>query len=233
MPKSKRAKIVNLTKTDKKGREGKDELFKQVREAVDTYSHVYIFSVENMRNTFLKDVRNEWKDSRFFLGRNRVMAKALGTTAEEEYRDGLAELAQRLIGDVGLLFTNSTYPIVSDYFKSFLKADYARSGVVATQTVTVPAGPVKRGGGELDGTVPAGTDPFPHNMEPQLRALGMPTALVNGVVTLRTDFTICKEGEALTPEQAQLLKHFYIQMAEFHVKFVCYWTDGKFHEVDA
>jgi mRNA turnover protein 4 len=50
-----------------------------------------------------------------------------------------------------------------------------------------------------------GEDPFPHNMEPQLRQLGMPTQLVNGVVMLRSDHVICREGDVLTPEQAQLL----------------------------
>ncbi|KAJ3032864.1 mRNA turnover 4 [Rhizophlyctis rosea] len=70
-------------------------------------------------------------------------------------------------------------------------------------------------------------------MEPQLRALGMPTALVNGVVTVRSEFTVCREGEPLTPEQAQLLKHFYIQMADFHVNITCYWHDNEFHELEA
>lgn len=46
---------------------------------------------------------------------------------------------------------------------------------------------------------------FPHNMEPQLRQLGMPTTLVNGIVTLTKEFTICTQGQALSPEQAHLL----------------------------
>lgn len=47
-----------------------------------------------MRNTYLKEIRNDFKDSRFFLGKNRVMAKALGTSPEEEYKDGLAGIAK-------------------------------------------------------------------------------------------------------------------------------------------
>ncbi len=63
MPKSKRNKVVTLSKTDKKTREHKSNLFDQIRESVDSFDFVYLFRVENMRNTFMKEVRNEWKDS--------------------------------------------------------------------------------------------------------------------------------------------------------------------------
>lgn len=36
----------------------------QLRRCVDTYKHIFIFSVANMRNNKLKDVRNAWKHSR-------------------------------------------------------------------------------------------------------------------------------------------------------------------------
>lgn len=64
MPKSKRAKVVHLTKVDKKGKELTIKLFANVRECLDQYQHCFVFSVDNMRNTYLKDVRNELSDSR-------------------------------------------------------------------------------------------------------------------------------------------------------------------------
>jgi mRNA turnover protein 4 len=68
--------------------------------------------------------------------------------------------------------------------------DYARSGFVATETVTLPAGPL----------------PYAHSMEPYLRnELGMPTALRNAVVNLEKEFTVCRQGEKLTPENARIL----------------------------
>lgn len=64
MPKSKRAKVVHLTKVDKKGKELTLKLFANVRECLDEYQFCFVFSVENMRNTYLKDVRQEFSDSR-------------------------------------------------------------------------------------------------------------------------------------------------------------------------
>jgi mRNA turnover protein 4 len=66
MPKSKRAKVVHLSKTDKKGKELSQKLFANVQEAADNFQHIFVFSVENMRNSYLKQVRAEFSDSRYF-----------------------------------------------------------------------------------------------------------------------------------------------------------------------
>ena len=65
MPKSKRAKVVHLTKTDKKGKELSQKLFANVQEAADNFEHIFVFAVENMRNSYLKEVRAEFSDSRY------------------------------------------------------------------------------------------------------------------------------------------------------------------------
>lgn len=64
MPKSKRARVVHLTKVEKKGKELSQKLFANVQEAASNYAYLYVFSVENMRNNYLKDVRAEFSDSR-------------------------------------------------------------------------------------------------------------------------------------------------------------------------
>lgn len=151
------------------------------------------------------------------------MGKSLGTTPEEEYKENLSQLIPYLSGNVGLLFTNRTPAQVSSYFSEFTRTDYARAGQRATHAVTIPAGPVMRNEEEK----------MPHNMEPQLRKLRMPTRLVNGVVTLDSEFTICNEGDVLTPEQAQLLKLFYVTMADFKMTPIAYWWNGAVKEMTA
>ena len=85
--------VDSLTNTRKKGLERKASLLQDVRDCCDQYSNLYVFSVENMRNSKLKDVRTEWKHSRFFLGKNRVMQLALGNDEAQEYKDGLHKIA--------------------------------------------------------------------------------------------------------------------------------------------
>lgn len=96
--------------------------------------------------------------------------------------------------------------------------DYARAGNKATFTVSLDPGPLEQ---------------FPHSMEPQLRQLGLPTALKRGVVTLLSDYEVCKEGDVLTPEQARVLKLFGYEMAEFKVTITYMWDaqSGRFQQM--
>ncbi|KAG9260224.1 hypothetical protein AMEX_G26457 [Astyanax mexicanus] len=210
---------VSLTKTAKKGLEAKQNLIEELRKCVDTYRYVFIFSVENMRNNKLKDIRAAWKHSRFFFGKNKVMMIALGKGPTDEYKDNLHRVSKFLRGEVGVLFTNKTKEEVQEYFNSFKEVDYARSGNVAQMAVTLDEGPLEQ---------------FTHSMEPQLRQLGLPTALKKGVVTLIKDYEVCKEGDTLTPEQARILKLFGFEMAEFKLSIKCMWNSesGDFEMLD-
>lgn len=169
MPKSKRERVVSLTQTDKKGREGKENLYRSIRESLDAHRYAWVFSVENMRNTYLKDVRAQWSDSRIFLGRTKVMAKAIGTTAADEYVDNIHPLARFLKGTVGLLCTSHPPDLVETWFGDYSKTDFARAGTRSPITFTVPAGAVYTRGGQ----VPADEDVLlTHTLETSVRGMG-------------------------------------------------------------
>jgi mRNA turnover protein 4 len=221
MPKSKRARVVHLTKVDKKGKELTLKLFSNVRECLDQYQYCFVFSVENMRNTYLKDVRNQLSDCRLFFGKTKVMSKALGSSPEDEYQPSTHLLSKYLVGNVGLLFTNREPSAIKEYFDEFSKTDFARAGTVATRTFVVPAGIVYSMGGEI-----AAEDdvPMSHSIEPELRKLNMPTSLVKGKITLENPYTVCEEGKPLDSRQTTLLKRFGVATAEFTVQLQAYWS---------
>ena len=112
-PKSKRAKVVQLTKADKQGFEAKEKLVSDVQESIDEYAFIYLFKVNNMRNSKLKDIRQKWRQSRFFMGRNKVLALAFGKSEEEEYKPGTHQLTDNISGNVGVLFSNQDPTYVS------------------------------------------------------------------------------------------------------------------------
>eukprot|EP01136_Pigoraptor_vietnamica_P006957 Opistho-1_new@40558 len=204
-----------MSSATRKGRGAKETLVEEIRDSVEKYKFVYVFSVKNMRNSKLKDVREQWKDSRFFLGKNKVMAVALGRSEEDEHAPNIHKLSERLVGNVGLLFTNRPREEVDSWFSSFSEVDFARSGGKATKTVTLNKGPLT----------------FPHSMEPHLRSLGLPTQLKNGVVQLLQDFTVCKENETLTPDQAKILKLLQMPLAVFQIELEAVWKSGEFESI--
>jgi len=209
MPKSKRDKKVSLTKTAKHGMEWKKKLVKEVQEAAQEYDAIYVFRIINMRISGLNELRKKFRDSRMFLGKNKVVALALGKDAKSEMLQDVHKISERLQGECGLLFTSRKESDVMEVFEEFCELDFARSGAQATKTVELPEGPLEQ---------------FAHSLEPHLRSLGMPTALKKGVVTLIRDYTVCKKGQVLSPEQAKILKLLDIKMAEFRVLVDSVWT---------
>jgi mRNA turnover protein 4 len=223
MPKSKRAKVFNLTQVSKKTREQKDRLFQNIRDSVPEYQHCFVFSVDNMRNTYLKTVRQEMSDSRLFFGKTKLMAKALGQTEAEAIAPGIEGLNPFLTGTVGLLLTNRPAEAVIEYFSNLSHVDFARAGITAAREFTIPAGVVYATGGE----VPAEHDvPMEHSIEPELRRLGVPTRMVKGKVVLGEEsgegegYTVCKEGDILDSRQTRLLKLFSVCLSEFKVQIL-------------
>ncbi|KAF8817028.1 hypothetical protein BYT27DRAFT_7075413, partial [Phlegmacium glaucopus] len=209
--------IVSLTKVSKKTKEHKNAMMTELQANSEKWRYCWLFEVGSMRNAHLKTVRNLWKDSaRIFFGRGAVMAKALGTTPEEEHRLGLSKLATQIKGQVGLLFTDTEPQEVIDWFADFQQPDYARAGNIASRTVTLPVGPVLRHHSDPP-------EPFPHNEEPQLRKLGLTTSLVKGVPTLTAPHELCQKGRSLTGEQAQLLKLTGLKMVTFRVGLLSRW----------
>ena len=198
----------------------KQQIIEDIQSCLEKYPNIYLFSVENMRNSKLKELRVEWKDSRFFFGKNRVMRLGLKKTGvdedNEDVEDDLDPFREQMIGQCGLLFTSHTKKEVLEWFENYSAKEYARSGFRATKTVELKEGPLKE---------------FSHAIEPHLRSLGMPTKLDKGIVTLYKDFTVCEKGKVLTPEQARILKLLGKPMATFKIVVNCCYIKGQGFEI--
>ena len=209
MPKSKRAQVVHLTKAKQDRRALKRDLAALVCESVDRYASVYVVSFADMRNVHLKGLRAQWADSRFLLGKNKVIALALtGGEGSAPYRAGLDALAGDLVGNVGLLFTSRAASAVADFFARYSEPDFARAGFVPDRTLTLPAGRLEF---------------LPHTMADELRKMGVNVRLDKGVVVIVEETALCSEGVPITPEQGRLLQLFGHRLAAFRVTLVSMW----------
>jgi hypothetical protein len=66
MPSSKRAKEVVLSKTGKKEKKtAKDKVIDSIRECIQTFSHVYVFGIHNIRSNFMSQIRHHFLTSRY------------------------------------------------------------------------------------------------------------------------------------------------------------------------
>lgn len=71
---------------------------------------LHFFSQSLVHNTVLPPIRASTfsLSRRFFFGKNKVMAVALGKSADGEYKDNIHLVSAELKGQTGLLFTNKT-----------------------------------------------------------------------------------------------------------------------------
>jgi len=146
------------------------------------------------------------------------MQVALGRDSQTEKKPNLHLLSQRVTGQCGLLFTNEDPEQLQSFFSTFSSPDYPRAGFKATKTVQLNEGPLDK---EL----------YPASIETRLRQLGLPTRLQQGVIHLQGKYTICKEGELLSPEQAKLLKIFGEQMCLFTLKLLGLWHKDEYKQL--
>ncbi|GBB90737.1 hypothetical protein RclHR1_01780004 [Rhizophagus clarus] len=208
MPKSKRKKQnIYLTETQKKTREAKTKAIANIRECLSNYTYIWRIIPEDMRNTYLQQIRVDWKDKgRLFFTKNKLIIKALGTNEQDELALNVSKFSQELVGNGGILFTNEQVDDVRSYFSKTQFDDYARAGGFVDQDIVIPAGRIRYyNTGEY--VVPT--------QKPILESLGMPIKLEQGFLVLDQDYTICKYGDKLTVEQAHLLKQLMFKLAIF------------------
>lgn len=223
MPRSKRSKLVTLAQTDKKGRENKEKLFEDVREALDTYRFVWILHLDDVRTPVLQEIRTSWAGSKLIMGKRKVLEKALGEKVEEEYKENLHRLCKYCSGVTGLLFTNEAVETVEEYFKAYVRADYSRPKSKAPLTFEIPEGIVYSRGGQIAEEEDV---PMVHSLEPTLRnKFKLPTKIKHGKITMEKPYLVCEKGKTLDVTQALILKQFGIAAAEFRVSLAAYYDN--------
>lgn len=204
MPRSKRNKVVSLTNVKKQGKEKKDVMVDNIREACEKYKNVVVLEFGHQRNEYLKEVRRHFEDSKLFMGKNKLMQLALGTSPENEVLENMHMLSNELTGQVGLLCTNKSVDEVKSYFAAYQPEDFARSGQEATKTIKLEKG---------EQTLAH----MPHSIEAHLRSLGLPTQLFKGKIIMLGEHTVCQAGKELNTDQCQILKLLEIKMSKFLV----------------
>jgi mRNA turnover protein 4 len=169
MPRARRNKLVSLTKVKKDVHALKSSIVEKVHSYADTFRSVCVVSYENMTTNPFKELKEQLKDCRFCLGKNKVMAVALGRTEEESYKPNIWMLSEQLKGQCCLFFSNEPVKEIRALFNQFEAEEFAQAGSISDRTLVLEKGfdSLKK---------------FPHSMEPHLRSLGLNIRLMNSQI---------------------------------------------------
>ncbi|KAI9731029.1 MAG: mRNA turnover and ribosome assembly protein [Cirrosporium novae-zelandiae] len=223
MPKSKRARLVHLTKTSKKPKSHKETILSALRRDIDEFQYIYVFSVVNMRNQHLKALRSHFTDSRIIFSKTKLLALALGRDAASAPFPGTFLLTPYLKGEVGLLLSPHPPKSVISYISTYHPTSYARPGIFPSITVSIQPGPISYGQEFSDGG--GERTPLPPAVEPTLRQLGVPTRLVKGTVVLEGEepYVVCEKDKKLEPRQTAILRTIGVEASVFKVGIEAWW----------
>ena len=196
--------MIHTSKVRKQDKSEKIEQIDQIRDSISQSRYTYVVSVSNERNNILKSIRDQLKPGKMFYSKNKVAQVAIGFTAETECSDGIHPLSALLVGHTALITSSLSVSDLKDILITHEEPEFARAGCVATHTLSFDEG--------FDSLAN-----FPHSMEIQFRKLGVPTQLYDGKVKVLAKYVVCREGETLSANQAQILKLLKVQMAKFDV----------------
>lgn len=114
MAKSKRNRVVPLTKVNKKDNVSmkKTQLVKSIEKYLEEFEYCYVFRYKNMTTVPMQELRNYWDTSKFIIGKNKVLQVALGKSEDEEPKLNSHKLAGYLKGNCGLFFSDKDSELV-------------------------------------------------------------------------------------------------------------------------
>eukprot|EP00606_Chrysophyceae_sp_TOSAG23-5_P001588 GSChrysophyteH2.ASY1.ANO1.174.1 assembled CDS len=97
-------------------KEKKAVYFKRMSEMLDSYTKVFIVSVDNVGSSQMNQTRLQMRGrAEILMGKNTMMRKVLGDFVEKNPGHHFADLDARMRGNVGFVFTNEDLGPIRDF----------------------------------------------------------------------------------------------------------------------
>jgi len=187
----------------------KAQQVEEIKKLLSQYKVVGIASLEKVRAAQLQELKKKLEKQVYM----RVFKNTLVKRAIEELNDSrLKKLEEYLTGANIFLFTNmNPFKLSILLEKNKVKA-IAKAGDKAVNDIIVPAGNT-------------GLPPGP--VISQFSAVGIPTRIESGSVWINKDTLVCKKGEVISLQLANILSKLGIKAVEIGLTLKVVYDDGQ------
>ena len=187
----------------------KAQQVEEIKKLLSQYKVVGIASLEKVRAAQLQELKKKLEKEVYM----RVFKNTLVKRAIEELNDSrLKKLEEYLTGANIFLFTNmNPFKLSILLEKNKVKA-IAKAGDKAVNDIIVPAGNT-------------GLPPGP--VISQFSAVGIPTRIESGSVWINKDTLVCKKGEVISLQLANILSKLGIKAVEIGLTLKVVYDDGQ------
>lgn len=195
----------------------KIEYFGRLEKLLETYSKVFVVIVDNVGSNQMQQTRLTMRGSaEVLMGKNTLIRKVISAYLEKHPNHPCKALLPLVIGNIGLVFTNSDLSKVRDMILKNRVPAPARVGAIAPVAVTVPAGPT-------------GVDPGQTNF---FQVLQIPTKIVKGQIEITNPVNLIKVGDKVGPSEAALLQKLSIFPFSYGLQISNVYDNGSIFSVD-
>lgn len=182
---------------------------------LDKYTKAVIVHADNVGSKQFMDVRRVLRPkSVILMGKNTMMKRSIRLYCEQNGDDRWSCLLEKLVGNVGIVFTELDLSELRDELAKHKVGAAARVGAVAPNDVHVKAGPT--------GMDPSQTSFF--------QALGIATKINKGSIEIVSDIHLIKAGDKVGSSEATLLSKLGVKPFQYGLEVHWVYDSGSLFE---
>jgi len=193
-------------------KENKTKYFARVQEMIQTYSKLFVVTVDNVGSLQMQQIRLALRplDTVVLMGKNTMMRKIINDFLEQNPGHPFGNMLPLVQGNIGFVFTNNDLAEVRDVLASNRVPAPAKVGGVAPINVVVPPGPT-----DMD---PGQTAFF--------QALGIATKISRGRIEITSPVDLIQAGNKVGVSEATLLQKLNIRPFDYGLIITHIYSDG-------
>ncbi len=193
-------------------KQDKPKFVSELTEKIDDYSVIGVLNMHKMPARSLQTIRESIRGSTVIkMGRKTLVTKALGSSKKN------VNLADKLAGAPALLLTNENPFRIFKMLKENRTPAAAKAGDIATKDITISKGSTNLPPGPSIST---------------LQKVGLKTSVQAGKIAVMADKVVCKAGDKITQDVADVLSLLKIEPMEIGLDLAYVWEDGTIYGRD-
>lgn len=194
-------------------KQDKPKFVSELTEKINDYSVIGVLNMHKMPARSLQSIRESIRSSTVIkMGKKKLISKALNGS-----KKNVKNLEDKLAGEPALLLTNENPFRVFRMLKENRTPAAAKAGDIAGKDITIPKGSTNLPPGPSIST---------------LQKIGLKTSVQAGKIAVMADKVVCKTGEKITQDLADVLSLLKIEPMEVGLELAYVWEDGTIYGRD-
>jgi len=191
-------------------KQDKPKYVEQLAGMIDDYSVIGVLNMHKMPARALQQMRESMRGTTVIkMGKKGMISRALSTS-----KKSVKGLEEKLVGEPALLLTNENPFRLFRLIKENRTPAAAKPGDIAAKDITIPKGSTNLPPGPSIST---------------LQKVGLKTSVQGGKIAVMADKVVCKAGEKITQDLADVLALLKIEPMEIGLDLAYVWEDGTIY----